>query len=85
MAKIVVHREHRQIVAEAKLREQRINGSDLEACAVATVPQVRSFDVVRAIRNYERNSVESIQDLCPSFWARKALQQLLEDNPCRKD
>ncbi len=65
---------------EAKLRQERIDRSDLDACAPAVIAQSGGFDVIRSIRNEERDRGEAIQDLRPGFRAQEALQKLLEND-----
>ena len=79
VAEIVVGRKHRQAVSETKPREQRVDRSGLNSCAPAVIAQSGSFDVIRSIRNEERNRGEAIQDLRLGFRAQEALQKLLED------
>jgi hypothetical protein len=80
VAEITVGREHRQAMPETKLRQQRIDRSGLDACAPAVIAQGGRFDVVRSIRNEERNRGEAIQDLRPGFRAQEALQKLLQND-----
>ena len=80
VAEIVVGRKHRQAVSETKLREERIDRSGLDACAPAVIAQSGGFDVIRSIRNDERNRGEAIQDPRLGFRAQEALQKLLEND-----
>ncbi len=49
--KIAVGREHRQVVANAKLGQKRIDSADLHTGAAANIPQLRGADVILAIRH----------------------------------
>jgi hypothetical protein len=73
-----VGRKHHQAVSKAKLREERIDRSGLDARAQAAIAQGGGFDVIPEIRHDERNRVETIQDLLPGFRPREASQKLLE-------
>jgi len=46
VAEIPISRQHDQTVADAKLGNQRINGSDLNAAAAALVGPFGRFDLV---------------------------------------
>src|SRR5215470_6904529 len=46
MAKIVVGREHRQIVPDAKLRQESVDRADLNAGTAASIPQLSGIDVI---------------------------------------
>jgi hypothetical protein len=58
--KVAVGREHRQAVANAELRQKRIDRSDLHACAMTDIPQLRRTDVIVAIRHKQRHRGKSI-------------------------
>ena len=51
MAKILVGRQHRKVVPEAKLREESIDRPGLHASTAAAIAQFGSFDMVRSIRH----------------------------------
>ncbi len=76
--KIIVGRQHRQAMANAELRQERIDRSDLDAGTTTTVPQLRRSDVILAIRHKQRHRGKSIQNLRAGARSGKALQQLLE-------
>jgi hypothetical protein len=48
---VAIGRQHREIVADAKLREQRIDCTDLNAGTAASVAQFGGIDVVVPVRN----------------------------------
>lgn len=85
VAEVVIGGKHRQAVSETKLREERIDRSGLDACAPAVIAQSGGFDVIRSIRNDERNRGEAIQELRLSFGAQEALQKLLQDKTRGED
>jgi hypothetical protein len=85
LAEVVVGGKHRQAVSETKLREERIDRPGLDARAPAVIAQSGGFDVIRSIRNDERNRGEAIQDLRPGIRAQEALQKLLEDEAVDED
>ena len=51
MAKVSVGRQHRQVVADAKLRQQSIDRTDLNAAAETFVAQFRRVDMVAPVGN----------------------------------
>jgi hypothetical protein len=48
---VAIGRQHREIVADAKLREQRIDCTDLNAGTAASVAQFGGIGVVVPVRN----------------------------------
>ena len=83
-AEVGIGRQHCQAMTNAKLRQQRVYRSDLNAGPAARISQVRSTDVIFSVGNEKRNSGKTIQNLCPSPWPRKTLQQFLENETCRQ-
>ena len=83
--KVVVGREHDEVVADAKLREQAVDGSDLDAAASARVSQCRRFDVIGAGRSDEWKGGKTLDDGCRVSWPAEPLQQLLKDQSGRED
>jgi hypothetical protein len=72
--KIPVTRKHQQAVADAQLRQERIDRANLNAMTAAGVAKHSGFDVIGSIGNEERQRGEPIQNLLTRFWAREALQ-----------
>ena len=72
-------------MADAKLREQRINGPDLHAGAAARIAQIGGGDVIVPIRREKGQRREAGQELCARPWAREALQQFLQDEAGGED
>src|SRR5207253_383308 len=78
MAEVAVGRQHRQFIADAELRQQRIDRPDLDSCATAPVAQLGSRDVVVPLRNKERQCRKTIQYATAGPRPGKALQQFLQ-------
>lgn len=81
VAKVSVGRQHRQIVAQTELRQQRIDRADLNAAAPASVSQFSSFCVVAPVGNQQRQRREPIEDLRPVARSGETLQKLLQNEP----
>jgi hypothetical protein len=82
MLEIIVCREHRQIVPNAKLGEESINRSDLYSRAPTAISQIRGLNVIVAIRDEQAYGGKPVQNFDPGFRTREALQDLLEDKAC---
>ena len=52
--KIIVGCQHRQLVPDAKLRQQRVNCTELDTGTLTQIAQSRRIDVVTPIRNDQR-------------------------------
>lgn len=72
--KIPIAREHQQAVANAQLRQERIDRANLNAMAAACVAKRCSFDVIGSIGHQQRKCGEPIQNLLTSCWSSEALQ-----------
>ena len=83
--KIVIARQHQQVVADTQLRQERIDRAYLNAMTTAYVAKGRGFDVIGSIRHEEGKSGESLQNLFTRLGSRKALQQLLYHQSRRQD
>jgi hypothetical protein len=77
--KVVVGGEHRQVVCDTELREQRIDRIDLYATAAALIPEFCRSYVVFPLRNEPGERVESLNDCFSRSRPVKSLQQLLQD------
>ncbi len=84
-AKVEVRGEHDQVVPDTALGEKRIDRSDLNAVAPATIAQLRGLDVVLARRSDHRQRAETIQDPRSGPGSPVPLQQLLEHDAGRVD
>ena len=78
---ILVGGQHRQLMTDAELREQRVDRADLHAGATAAVAQFRRVDVILPVRAEERKNREPVDDIAARAGSRKTLQQLLQDEP----
>lgn len=78
---IVVGREQRQFMADAKLREKGVDRAELHPHAPTTVAQVRGVNVVLPVRNEERQGREPLDDVSPCARASEPLQEFLQDQP----
>ena len=78
----MVCRQHRQIVAETQLRQERIDRFNPGAGTATAVSQLGSLNVILTVRDQERNGGKSIQNGSAALRTRKALQQLLQDQTC---
>jgi hypothetical protein len=76
---VLVACEHDQVMPDAKLSQQRIDGSGLNAGSPTPISQPSGLDMIIAIRHQKRNCRKSIQNLITSFRTRKALQEFLHD------
>jgi len=79
VSKISVGRQHRQIVPDAKLCQQRVDRPDLNAAAPTSVAQLGGVDVVAPVGNEQRQRGKPIEDLPPIARPGKALQKLLQN------
>src|SRR5947209_16057071 len=85
MLEIAVGTEHREVVPDTELREERIDRSDLKAAPAALVAKVGSGDVVFALWHDERQRGEPIEDLCSRFRAAEPLEKFLKDQASREN
>jgi len=79
MLKITIGTEHREVMSDAELREERIDRSDLKAAAAALAAKVRSGDVVVALWHDERQRGEPIDDLRSRLRVAEALEKFLKN------
>jgi hypothetical protein len=83
--KVVIARQHHQVVADAQLRQESIDRANLNAMTAACVADVSGFDVIGSIRHEEGKGGEPLQNLLTRFGSRKPLQQLLQHQARRQD
>lgn len=83
--KIPIARKHQQAVANAQLRQERIDRANLNAMAATRVAQRRGFDVIVPVGHEERKCGEPIENLRMRFGPGEALQQLLQYQTGRQD
>jgi hypothetical protein len=60
---VLIRAKHRQAVPGAQLREQRINGSNLDSGATARIAQGGRMDVIVPIRHQARHGRKSLENL----------------------
>jgi hypothetical protein len=82
--KVAVGRQHREIVPNAKLRQQSIDRADLQAAAAAFALQLRRVDVVTPVWHQERQGGKPVDNLLAMTRSREPLQQLLNNQPGRE-
>lgn len=78
---ILVGRQHCQLVPDAELSKQRVEGADLDAAPPTAVPQIGGLPMIFAIGIEKRNRAEPIEDLRGRPRPGKALKQFLQDQP----
>lgn len=59
---VLVAGQHCQVVAQAKLRKERVDRPDPHPGAAALVPQVRGGDMIRAVGSQQRYRRKSFND-----------------------
>lgn len=64
---------------QTKLRQQRVDGADLNAVTTTAVSETGGIDVVVAVSGEQRQGRKAIDDQLPRTRSRKALQKLLQD------
>ena len=69
--KVVIARQHYQVVADAQLRQESIDRANLNAMTAACVADVSGFDVIGSIRHEEGKGGEPLQNLLTRFGSRK--------------
>lgn len=82
---VLIRREHDQVVPDAKLRQQRCDGSDLDSSLTALVTKRRRCDVVLTIRYHEGKRGKALYDLLMGLWACQSLQKFLKHKSGRDD
>ncbi len=75
---VPVRRQHHQLVADAQLRQQRVDGLDLDTMTLAPIANHRSVDVVVPIRVHERKGGKAKNDGVGVLRAAETLQKLLQ-------
>ena len=79
ITKVSVGGQHHEVVAETKLRQQRIDGAGLNAAAPAFVFQFGRVRVLTSVGNQHRQCGEPIEDLAAVARSGEALQKLLQN------
>jgi hypothetical protein len=83
--KILIARQHQQAVADAQLRQERIDRANLNAMTTARVAKRRGFNMIGSVGHEEGKCGEPLQNLLTRFRSGEALQQLLQYQTCRQD
>lgn len=82
---VMIGRQQGQLVADAELREQRVNRSDLQSAPPAGIAQLRCRDMIVPVRSEERERREALDDQPASLGSGKALEQFLQHQAGRDD
>jgi hypothetical protein len=77
MDEVLVCSQQRQIVSDAELRKNRIDGSYLDAGPAATIADFGRLNVVLAIWGQQWKSAEAIDNFRPVTGAGKSLEEFL--------
>ena len=80
--KITVGCEQRQLVTDAKLRDDGVDRADLQAGATTAIAQLRGVDMIQSVRSQERQRRKPVNDVFSRTRAGKSLQQFLQDETC---
>ena len=80
---VVVGTQQGEIVPNAQLSEQRVDGADLNARSAACVPKIGRCDMVFAIGLKQGKRGEAFNDLCARLGSGESLKQFLENQPGR--
>jgi hypothetical protein len=85
VTEIIVAGEHCQVMTDAQLGEDSVDGSDLNTGAPASIPEISSFDVVLPFRRDQRDRRKSAQQCLAIPRTGETLQQFLQDEAGRID
>lgn len=76
---VFIGREQRQPVAEAQLRDQRVDSADLSPCTPAAVSQVCGVDMVLPVGNEQRQGRKPLDDALSRARAGESVEQFLQN------
>ena len=76
---VAVGRQHHEVMADAQLCQQGVDGAELHAVAAALVPERGGADVIVAVGSDRRQRREALEERVGAARARR----LLSDNPRR--
>jgi hypothetical protein len=82
---VPIRDEQAKLVANAELGEDRVDGADLDATAAYATAELRSLEVVMAIRCDKRQGTETRDDRLLVAGAAKALEEFLVDERRSRD
>ena len=85
VCEIEVGAQQNEIVPDAELPDECVDGTDLHTCPTAQIPEPCGGNVVLAIGLDQCQRGKSLDDLAACFCARKSLQQFLQDDACGDD
>jgi hypothetical protein len=85
MLKVLVGREHCQLMTHTELRQQRVDGSDLDTLLTARSTQLGRLDVVVPIGNQQGKRSKVVDDLLLGPRSRETLQELLQNQAGAED
>lgn len=85
LAEILIRRQQRQLEADAELREQCVDGSDLHSVSSTFVAKVGGGNVVTPLRLHAGQGGEAVEDRVARSRSVEALKQLLQDESSRED
>jgi hypothetical protein len=85
MLKIAVGTEHREVMSDTKLREERIDRADLKTAAAALVAKFCGGNVVFSLWHDERQRSEPVEDLCSRLGAAEPLEKFLKNQSGREN
>lgn len=83
--KVTIRGQERELMTDAELSEQGVDGADLHPGAAAPIAQVRGVDMVLPIGSEERQGGEPLDDVLARARSGEPLQQLLQNQPRRHD
>jgi hypothetical protein len=77
--KVIIGREHRQLMTNAQLRKHGVNRADLQAGATTAIAQFCGVDMILPLRGQKRQGRETIDNVFARPRAGESLQQFLQD------
>lgn len=81
VGEVLIGGQERQVVADAELGDQGIDGSDLHTGAAACRAERRGVDMVLSIGLHQRQRGEAVDDLCPRLGPGKPLSNSWKMRP----
>ena len=75
---VIVRRKKRQVMPNAELRQDRIDGANLDSRAATAIAKLGGLDMVLAVWRKQRQGAEALDDLTAVARPGKALEQLLQ-------
>ena len=75
---ISIHAEHCELVTQAQLNQQRVDGSNLNTLVAAPVANVGGTHMIITIWDYHRQGAKALEDCGFRSRSAEALEQLLQ-------